>query len=431
MQIVQSLQTRTTLAMTQRMQASLRILQMNNRDLTEYLSKKAEENPYLEVRLPQGVAGSGGEDFDRVAALESQGASLYGHVSAQIDLAFSDKREVEVAYAFLEALEPSGWMLANPLGVAAKCGVPRPVAHAVLERMKGFEPAGLFAGSLAECLMIQAEDQGVLTWELKALIENLDMLADGRTSELAEICDCEPEDIPEITAQLRQFNPKPGLRFDDDRTPVFPPDLTARRSADGWVVELNRSSLPAIEVAKAPKSDASAPKADSAAKAFRSQALSEARWLASTLVRRQTTLLQTATVIIENQGAFLEEGPSALQPLSLADVGEALELHPSTISRAIAGRMIQTPIGSLPLKSFFSRAFPQAHGEEAQSQDAVIHLVRKIVEAEDPERPLSDTAIMKAAAKDGVKIARRTVAKFRGILGIASSYDRRRKVEAA
>lgn len=431
MQIVQSLQTRTTLAMTQRMQASLRILQMNNRDLTEYLSKKAEENPYLEVRLPQGVAGSGGEDFDRIAALESQGESLYGHVSAQIDLTFSDKREIEVAYAFLEVLEPSGWMTANPLGVAARCSVPRHVAHDVLRRMKGFEPTGLFAGSLSECLMLQAEEQGVLTWELQALLENLDLLADGRTVELAEICDCDPQDIPEITAQLRQFDPKPGLRFDDDRTPVFPPDLTAKRTDKGWVVELNRSSLPAIEVATAPKSGKPATESESEAKAFRNQALSEARWLASTLVRRQTTLLQTATVIVERQGAFLEEGPSALTPLSLADVGEALELHPSTISRAIAGRMIQTPIGSLPLKAFFSRAFPQAHGEDAQSQDAVLHLVRRIVEAEDKTKPLSDTAIMKLAAQDGVKIARRTVAKFRGILGIASSYERRRKVEPA
>ncbi len=422
MQLVQSLETRTTLAMTQRMQASLRILQMNNHDLTEFLAKKAEENPYVELRLP--MSGGGGEEFDRIAALQSQGQSLYAHVADQIDLAFTEPRLIAVAHAFLEALEPSGWMTADPAAIARATRVPEPVAHEVLRRLQGFEPAGLFARSLGECLRLQAEDRGVLTWELEALLAHLPLLAEGRTRELAEICDCEPEDLPEITAQLRQFDPKPGLAFDDDRAPVFPPDLTARRGPQGWVVELNRSSLPAIEVAAAP------PATDDAARAYRAHALSEARWLAGTLQRRQTTLLQTATTIVARQAAFLDAGPGALRPLALADIGEALELHPSTISRAIAGRMIDTPGGALPLKAFFSRAFPATGNDEAPSQDAVLALVQRILAEEDTARPLSDGEIAARAAQQGVRIARRTVAKFRGILGIASSYARRKQAVA-
>lgn len=422
MQLVQSLQTRTTLAMTQRMQASLRILQMNNHDLSEFLAKKAEENPYLDLRLPMS-GGTGGEEFDRIAALESAGQSLYGHVADQIDMAFDEPRLVAVAHAFLEALEPSGWMTTDPSVVAMSVRVPVSVAEAVLKRMQGFEPTGLFARSLGECLKLQAEEAGILNWELEALLDNLPLFAEGRLRELADICDCDPEDIPEIAAQLKQFDPKPGLAFDDDRTPVFPPDLTARRGQQGWIVELNRSTLPAIEIAPAPAAG------EKEARDYRARALSEARWLASTLRRRQSTLLQTATVIVERQSAFLDQGPGALQPLSLADIGEALELHPSTISRAIAGRMIDTPTGALPLKAFLSRSFPGGT-DAAASQDAVLELVRRIFEGENPERPLSDTEVAELAAKEGVTIARRTVAKFRGILGIASSYARRRKAVA-
>ena len=340
----------------------------------------------------------------------------------QIELCFETTRERDVAFGFLERIEPNGWMTAPVEGVALAQGVPLTLAESVLRRLQGFEPTGIFARSLSECLMLQAAEEGAPSWELTALIENLPLLADGRLAELAELCDCEPEDIPEIAAELKRFDPKPGLQLADDRAPLVPPDLSVRKSDGVWTVELNRSTLPSIKIAP----DTPAQTVETEARAYRMRALSEARWLASTLRRRQTTLLQTATAIVARQNAFLERGPSAMQPLSLADIGEALELHSSTISRAIAGRMIDTPIGAIPLKSFLSRAFPGGSEGEASSQDAVLDLVRRIVEGEDSARPLSDTAIAGQAARHGVKIARRTVAKFRGLLGIASSYARRK-----
>lgn len=423
MQLVQTLETRQTLAMTQRMQASLRILQMNNADLGEFLAEKALENPYVELRLPSSGAGGGsGEDWDRIAALEADRPSLYAHISDQIELSFDTPRARRIAYGFLERLDPSDWMTAPVDGVARAFGVTLPVAEAVLLQMQGFEPTGIFARSLAECLMLQAAEDGPPSWELAALIGNLPLLAEGRLTELAEICDCAPKDIPDIAAQLKQFNPKPGLQLTDDRAPLVPPDLSVRQQNGTWTVELNRSTLPSIEIAP----DAQVKTVEAEARAYRARALSEARWLASTLLRRQTTLLHTATAIVARQNSFLERGPAAMLPLSLADIGEALELHSSTISRAIAGRMIDTPIGAIPLKSFFSRTFPGGSGGEAASQDAVLDLVRRIVEGEDAAHPFSDTAIADQAAQHGVRIARRTVAKFRGLLGISSSYARRK-----
>ncbi|WP_068114894.1 RNA polymerase factor sigma-54 [Tropicimonas marinistellae] len=428
MQLAQTLETRTTLAMTQRMQASLRILQMNNADLSDFLAEKYVENPYVDLRLPSGGGlGASAEDWDRIAALSADRPSLFAHIADQIDLAFDASRLRAIAYDLLEMLEPSGWMTSDLQGVALSNRVPVEVVQSVLRSMQAFEPTGLFARSLSECLRLQAEEEDLLTWELEALIENLPLLAEGRTAELAEICDCEPDDIPDIAATLRRFDPKPGLSFSDDRPPVFPPDLTVRRVNGKWQVELNRSTLPAISVDAATRAQV----VDAETRRYRAQALSEARWLAGALLRRQTTLLQTATAIVARQHAFLEKGAGALQPLSLSDIGEALELHPSTISRAIAGRLIDTPNGALPLKAFFSRTFSAGENGESQSQDAVLDLVRRIIGDENPDRPLSDTEIAEIAAREGVKIARRTVAKFRGVLGIASSYQRRKEAAAA
>ncbi len=431
MELVQSLTQKTSLAMTQRMQASLRLLRMNNQELAEYLAEQALENPCIDVRLPAGVSGPrtmSGPEWDAVSALQSQKPSLCAHVSEQIELTFSEPWQKRIAYAFLEALEPSGWLGTDVRAVAMACGVSEGKAEIVLKLLQRFEPAGLFARSLSECLRLQAEDQDLLTWELEALIDNLPLLAEGATAKLAEICDCAPDDIPDIAATLRRFNPKPGQSFADDRPPIFPPDLTARHVGGEWQVALNRSNLPTVRISDAALDGAA--QAGKETRRYRTQALSNARWLVGALHRRQTTLLRIATTVIAHQSAFLEKGPGNLRPLSLEDVGATLDLHSSTISRAIAGRMIDTPLGALPVKSLFSRAFQPASGGSEQSQDCVLQLVCRIVGNEDRARPLSDTAIAKIAAREGVRMARRTVAKYRDVLGIASSYQRRSAVGA-
>ncbi|MDY6858271.1 MAG: RNA polymerase factor sigma-54 [Pseudomonadota bacterium] len=438
MELIQSLSQKTSLAMTRRMQNSIRILQMSNQDLSAYLAAEALENPCLDVRLPEGVApaarplaqgptqAASGE-WDPVAALAAAPESLYAHVGRQIDLRFASAAERRVAYGFLDVLEPSGWLGASVEEVAAASACTVAFAETVLSALQECEPAGLFARSLAECLRLQARERDVLTWELAAVLDNLPLLAAGDLTTLAGICDCEPEDIGEILAVIRGFDPKPGQAFTADRPPVFPPDLTARKGPLGWEVELNRSHLPSVAVS----ADAlSAAAGNSEARAFSAQAMSSARWLVHTLERRQATLLQTATAIVRRQTGFLEHGPGHLNPLSLEDIAGDLGLHASTISRATSGRMIDTPRGAFPLKTFFCRAFPSGAGQQDLSQDAVLSLVRTIVAAEDPARPLSDTAIAKRAQSAGTKLARRTVTKYREALGIPSSYDRRRKAEA-
>ena len=422
MEMIQSLSQKQTMTMSGQMLSSLQILRMSSSDLSDHLREKAAVNPCISYTAPRAFAASGGEGFDAAAALAADRPSLMAHVAGQIEIAFPSEADRLLALRFAEALEPSGW-LGRPLElIAAQAGVALRKAEDMLRRLQEFEPTGLFARSLSECLKLQAREADALTWELEALLDNLTLLADGRTGELAELCDCEPTDIPEIARQLRGYDPKPGLAYAHEPAPIFPPDLTAARTEEGWTVELNRAASPAIEV-RPDRLPGGAE--DAEARAWRRRALSEARALAQALERRGDTLLRTAAVLVARQSAFLDNGPGHLTPLSLEDVAEELELHPSTISRATEGRMIQTPAGALPLRSFFCRPASTQPGATA-SQDALRDFVRRSVAAEDAARPLSDDAIVSLARKAGLAIARRTVAKYRAALGIPASYKRRR-----
>lgn len=427
MQLAQTLSQRQTMQMGGQMLHSLSILGMSSSDLSEHLTEQARTNPFLSYRPPPAFALRGGADFDAVAAVAAARPSLMAHVVEQIELAFSDPSERMIALRFAEALEPSGWLGQSVESVALAAGVGLRRAEAVLAVLQSFEPAGLFARDLSDCLLIQARDADLLTWEVETLIRNMELVVAKRFAELADLCDCEPSDIPDILRQVRGLNPKPGLAFDHVATPVFPPDLVAVRGPEGWTVELNRATLPAITVREDRLADGSA---DPQARAARRKALAEARALALALERRGDTLLRTAAVLVARQSAFLDRGPASLTPLTLEDVAEELGLHASTISRAVSGRMIQTPLRALPLRAFFSRALAGGAGGEAVSRDSALDFVQRTVGAEDPENPLSDDAIVGLAQGAGLRIARRTVAKYRAALGLGSSYERRRNAVA-
>ena len=427
----QSLKQRQSLVMTTRMQAAVRILAMSNQALAEHLEEVAQENPYLELRLPSAYRGGGswgGEsDFDAVAALAEAPSGLQAHVARQIELTFRTPRDRAIAEAFSEALEPTGWLGAPLAEIARSAGCSLDKAEDILAELQEFEPAGLFARNLAECLRLQARDRGLLDGAMRAVLDNLPLVASGKLAELARIAGATAEDIAAAIRQLRSFDPKPGLAFGDAPAPVHPPDLLVRRSRSGWEVELNRSDLPAVTVAGGLDPSRIA---DSAARAYARDALSAARWLERTVARRHSTLLDVAVAIVRRQAGFLDKGPGHLAPLALADLAGELKLHPSTISRAMAWRRIETPRGTLPLKAFLSRAVGQPADAEVQSRDAVLALVRRIVADENPARPLSDAAILRKANAEGAGISRRTVAKYRDLLGIPSSFERRRKTAA-
>ena len=229
MELTQTYSQRQTMQMGGQMLASLSILGMSTSDLSDYLAEQAQANPYLRYTPPRAFIARGGEAFDAVAAVASARPSLMAHVVDQIELAFTRPEDRMIALRFAEALEPTGWLGQAVEYIAVIARVGQPKAERVLARLQEFEPAGLFARTLSECLLIQAREADVLTWEVEMLIKHLDLLAAGRKAELAELCDYEIGDLPQILAQIKGLNPKPGLDFDHVPTPVFPPDLIARR----------------------------------------------------------------------------------------------------------------------------------------------------------------------------------------------------------
>jgi RNA polymerase sigma-54 factor len=423
MELVQSLSQRQTMQMAGQMLHSLAILGMSAQDLSEHLTEQATSNPFLAYRAPPAFIARSGEAFDAVAAVAAHRPSLMAHVVDQIEMAFTDPADRLVALRFAEALEPTGWLGQSVESLTLAAGISAAHAERVLGVLQGFEPTGLFARDLSDCLLLQAREADILTWEVETLIRNIGLLVGNRLPELAELCDCDVADIPDILKQIRHLNPKPGLGFDHQPLPVFPPDLIALRSPEGWKVELNRATSPTITVREDRFADGTA---DVTARAERRKALAEARALAVALERRGDTLLRTAAVLVARQSAFLDKGPAHLTPLTLEDVAAELGLHASTISRAVSGRMIQTPIRALPLRAFFSRAVSTQGGGEAVSRDSALDFVSRTVGGEDPTNPLSDDAIVSLAERAGLRIARRTVAKYRSTLGLASSYERRR-----
>lgn len=421
-----------SLVMTSVMQQAIALLQLSNTDLQRYIEKEAEENPFIDVngrhRPAPSLPYSGGglsQNDDPISRIVSHPMSLYGHVSGQLDLLFPHPVDRAMADRFLEALDPNGW-LTDPLDrIAADCGLELEAAEEMLHAVQQVEPAGLFARDLAECLALQAEDQGLMTPLFRKVLDNLPRLAAADLTGLARVCGCDLDDLRAPLKQLRSLNPKPGADFSGNDLSEREPDLIVTRGDAGWMVELNRSTLPAVEV---DETLLASKLTDPSARSYAGERLGVARWLRRAVEHRNQTTLAVGAEIVRRQAAFLEKGLGHIAPMKLADVAQAVGVHESTVSRVTTGIMMVTPHGTLGLKRFFSTALSsETEGEEAASAASVRYKIQKMIAAEDPKSPLSDDAIAKAVSADGPVLARRTVAKYRDMLNIPSSFQRKRQ----
>lgn len=440
-----SITQRQSLVVTAQLQQAIQLLQMGNTDLASFIEGQAEENPFLELgsraaqprstrdlTLPSQLR-QGTDDYDRLGQLAADpGPSLYAHAAAEVNRLDLTPAERAMAEAFLEALEPSGW-LGQPLSsIADRLLVTEDDALALLRKLQRVEPAGLFARNLSECLRLQAIDQGLLTPAFSVLLDNLPMLAQADLRGLCRICGVALDELKAMLRQIRSFNPKPGATFDATPLPQRAPDLLVTRGADGWRVDLNRSTLPTVVVRSDEARRIALRKIE--ANDWVSERLSVARWLSRAVEHRNQTTLKVGAEIVRRQADFLEHGPARLRPMVLREVADAIGVHESTVSRVCSGLMIATPQGTFPMKTFFSAALASRDGDggEAGSASAIRHRVQKLIAAENPADPLSDDAIARIIGQeDGIQLARRTVAKYRDQLRIPSSVDRRRRALVA
>lgn len=391
------------------------------------------ENRYESASLDYGKeqrSRPADTDWDALANLAETGPeSLVEFVLRQIDLTIFEPGARVIAYALAEALEPTGW-LGRPLSdIAATCGCDEAEVEAVLDTVQRLEPEGVFARDLAECLRIQARERGLLDAVMSIVLDHLDMLANGDLQQLARRAGATVEDIANALKLIREMNPKPGEAYEVAPLRVHAPDVIVTASADGWVVDLNRSTLPSLTINETYAEAVSKErknKADEAASQFAADSLGSARWLRRALDQRNSTTLKIAGEVIRMQADFLTEGLSALKPLALKDIAEAVGMHESTVSRVTSGLLLSTPKGCFPLKSLFSVSLATDEGD-SKAAAAVRNMIEAIIAGEPSGKPYSDDAIAGMVSDKGVKLARRTVAKYRDMLKIPSSSERRRR----
>ena len=489
MQLSQSLnlKQKQSLVMTPQLQQAIKLLQLTNLELKQFLEEQTFDNPFinveeetqasekndLEIRsqdkndsnseqvlakettdfsddptnnddydnrfdnagIDYGAVinnkSNTGEDWDLIAStVPNHEKSLIAHIEDQLPYLLSSQREHFIARYFLEAIEPSGWLGKSLDEIQIETNLDYVDLKNVLTKLQGVEPTGLFARNLSECLRLQIIEKGLMCNGLSVLLDNLALLGKGDLNSLMRKIDCDERKIKEFLVIIRSVDPKPGSVFLSETSNIHKPDLLVRKVGEDWVVDLNRSTLPSININEDyAKKLSPVARDNSKIDGYASQALSSARWLKRALEQRNITTLKITAEIIKRQKHFLEKGLDFLEPLSLKDIAIAVKMHESTVSRVTNGLMVSTPKGTFPLKSLFSVTIETDDKENSKSAAAVRNMIKKILNEEKGEKPLSDDLIAKIVSKNGVKLARRTVAKYREMLNIPSSSERKRRAK--
>ncbi len=374
-------------------------------------------------------AGLSGGDSTTVTLEQvlSNEVTLKDHVLEQMNILFVEPVLRLIGQDLVDHLDEAGYLTEEPAFIAERLGCDSQLVDVVLDQMQRFDPPGVFARGLGECLAIQLREKNRYDPAMQALIENLHLLATMDVALICETCEVSHDDAEEMIAELKALNPKPGLAFDHDvAAPVVPDVFVLEKPDGGWSVELNSDNLPRLLVNRkyyAEVNEAARRKED---KAYISECLQSANWLIKSLDQRARTILSVASELVRQQDGFLANGVQDLRPLNLRAIAEVVGIHESTVSRVTSNKYVATPRGVFELKYFFTSALSAADGGDDHSSEAVREQLRGLIEGETAGTVLSDDKLVDMLRTSGVDIARRTVAKYRDALGIPSSVQRRR-----
>ena len=373
-----------------------------------------------------GAGGGSGEgpDFDSFA---SESVSLHDHLRAQAGEMLSGA-DLAIAGQIIERIDETGYFLVAPAELAQRLGVALTDVERVLAAVQTFDPAGIAARNLSECLALQAKDADRYDPAMARLIDNLDYLAKGNLNALKRICGVDDEDMADMIRELRGYDPKPGCRFmASERVDAIVPDIFVARRGGGWAVELNSATLPKLLVNRSYYQELAGGAQDKASRAWLNECLQSANWLLKALDQRARTIVKVATEIVTHQEGFFRHGVSHLKPLTLRAVAETIGMHESTVSRVTSNKYLACERGLYELKYFFTSGIQSSDGGDAASSEAVKSRIKALIGAEDAERILSDDQLVEMLKAEGFDIARRTVAKYREAVGLGSSVQRRRQ----
>jgi RNA polymerase sigma-54 factor len=383
----------------------------------------------------KSAAGAGAslpfsENFE-IEDVAAAARTLRDHVGEQISFAFADPIARRIATELADSLDEAGYMQADTREVAELLGAAEKEVLDTLCVCQTFDPSGIFARCLSECLALQLKVRDRFDPAMQALVTHLDLLARRDFPALRRICGVDDEDLIDMMAEIRSLDPRPGLAFATGVTDSIVPDVLVRAAGNGsWQIELNPDALPRVLVDQVYFAEVSSRARNSAEKEFLAECLQSANWLTRSLDQRAKTILKVASEIVRQQDAFLIHGVRHLRPLNLRMVADAIGMHESTVSRVTANKYMLTPRGVFELRYFFTAAIAAAGGGDAHSSEAVRDRIRQLIDEEPPVEVLSDDAIVDMLRKIGVDIARRTVAKYREGMNIPSSVQRRREKRA-
>ncbi|PHY13201.1 RNA polymerase sigma-54 factor [Caulobacter sp. B11] len=378
-------------------------------------------------------AGTGGsfesdEGYERAL---SRDLTLREHLCEQLSVARLSPSQTVVAGVLVDAVDEGGYLRVDLEEVAERLGCDIGFVEGVLAVLQGFEPVGVFARDVRECLALQLKDQNRYDPAIAILLDNLELLARRDLPSLRRLCGVDDEDLREMIAEIRALTPRPGAAFHSDPAQTLVPDVHIREGLGGmWHVDLNSDTLPRVLVDQRYHARVSKGARSDQEKTFVSDCFASANWLVKSLDQRAKTILKVASEIVRQQDGFLAYGVEHLRPLNLKTVADAIGMHESTVSRVTSNKYVSTPRGVFELKYFFTAAIQSSEGGEAHSAASVRHKIKGLVEAEKREADVhSDDAIVEILKVAGVDIARRTVAKYREALRIPSSVERRRLIK--
>jgi RNA polymerase sigma-54 factor len=478
------------LVMTPQLMQAIKLLQLSNLDLTAYVEGELERNPLLErssegpsegnqreeaageaaevngsaaiedsfdtgienvfpdsAEAPRpaqqqpeppaysewaGVGSGGRDDSDyNLEAFVSAETTLADHLGEQLALAIPDPVRRMIGRHLIDVVDEAGYLTGDLEAVAERLGAPLAEIEAVLAIVQAFDPPGVCARNLSECLSIQLREQNRFDPAMQALLAHLDLVARRDFAALRRLCGVDEADLADMIAEIRRLNPKPGLAFGSAVVQSIVPDVFVRVSPEGgWLVELNSDTLPKVLVNQSYYATVSKTAKNDGEKSYLAECLQTATWLMRALDQRAKTILKVSTEIVRQQDAFFAHGVQFLRPLNLKTVADAIGMHESTVSRVTANKYMATRRGIFELKYFFTSSIAASDGGEAHSAEAVRHRIRQLIEAESATDVLSDDTIVDRLREAGIDIARRTVAKYREAMRIPSSVQRRREKQA-
>ncbi len=477
-----------TLVMTPQLQQAIKLLQYSNLELSHFVETQLQENPLLERKAedepnppdpippqpkpePQDAAevvqdngdfdrqldasdadyanvwddGGGGSESGLIwsdsrrgggglnddgggwEAVTATPTSLREHLMTQVNLEFADPVERMVATAIIDHLDDAGYFISDFHEIAGLTGVDRNTVAWVHSRILLFDPVGIGARSLAECLRLQLAERGEVSPAMEILLENLALLGNRDFKRLAKRCGVDSATLSKLVERLRSCAPRPTAGFDFEPAVTLIPDVLVRRGNNGaWIVELNTDALPQVLANREYYATVRAGARSQSDIDFVISQWNAANWLTKALEQRANTILKVGSAIVQTQSGFLEHGVSGLRPMTMQDVAEEAGVHESTVSRVSNGKYMATPRGIYELKYFFTSGVGAVNGTDSQSVEVVRHRIRQLIETETANTVLSDENLVELLRKDGMQVARRTIAKYREAMNIPSSAHRRR-----